>query len=526
MADQRVIDYIKTNLSNGFPLEQIKQALIDVGWKQEEINSAIDSVNQGPKDVGLINRDDKKNISGNKGKKIILISIAIVIIFCVILGFLLYPGEISFGNLQMKSMSLSLGTEPKIDGRYINLVSIGENDEITIEVDGVPETIEHSSKKVVNGVEIKNVEIEDNNTAKIKIKVIEPKEENKEQDNQDDEKISSGDNNIIDCGQSADLSTFPDMEIKTQGGGKIETNDFESDSALVCFGNNLFKCNKAKVILNDDENGMRKLEIKGKEGSDCLILQEFGNINSSPFEYLSHGKLECPIPIEDIPTIYFLMGEPEDENMIGLPAQSAVGVSIAMMFGHMFDTEGICNFESANEDDLDDDSILDCKNDMSCFHENLGQCKPVKYNVAFIQYTIKGWEGDKCKIHGLVNANIIGEEYKTAGTYYECLIPKEFLNEEYSEWLTEQWNSKTDACKGTFIDALNQQIIDKTIMFVYMGKTIKLLEIGSDQKVTVEVDGVSDVVGLAEEKVINGLRVKNLEILDSGNAVRLQFGLN
>ncbi len=30
MVDQRVIDYIKTNLLNGFPLEQIKQALINV----------------------------------------------------------------------------------------------------------------------------------------------------------------------------------------------------------------------------------------------------------------------------------------------------------------------------------------------------------------------------------------------------------------------------------------------------------------------------------------------------------------
>ena len=521
MADQRVIDYIKTNLSNGFPLEQIKQALIGVGWQQEEIDSAIDSVNQSN---NIIDENYKPISEKKNNKKIILISVTVVIIFCVILGFLLYPGEISFGkefslsDLQMKSMSLSPGGGPTIEGRYISLVSIGENDEITIEVDGVSETIEHSSKRVVNGVEIKNVEIENSGLAKIKIKVIEPESDNEE--------ISSGDNGIIDCGQSADLSTFPDMEIKTKGGGKVGTNDFESDSALVCFGNNLFKCNKAKVVLNDNENGMRKLEIKGKNGSNCLIIQEFGNINSSPFEHLSYGKLECPIPIEDMPTIYFLMSGPEDENMIGLPAQAAVGVSIAMMFGHMFDTEGICNFESANEDNLDNDSILDCKNDMSCFNENLGQCKPVKYNVAFMKYTIKGWEEDKCKIHCLVNANIIGEEYKTAGTYYECLIPKEFLNEKYSEWLTEQWNSKTDACKGTFIDALNQQIMDKSIMFVYMDKTIKLIEIGSDQKVTVEVNGVSGVVGLAEEKVINGLRVKNLEILDSGNAVRLQFGLN
>ena len=175
MVDQRVIDYINENLSRGISLQEIKQALINVGWQQEEINSSIDSINQG---TYAIDKDYKK---------IILISIAIVIIFCLI--FFLYSREISFekefslGDLQMESMSLSPGGGPTIEGRYISLVSIGENDEITIKVDDVSETIEHSSKKVINGVEIENVEIEDNGLAKIKIKVIEPKEENKEQDN-------------------------------------------------------------------------------------------------------------------------------------------------------------------------------------------------------------------------------------------------------------------------------------------------------------------------------------------------------
>lgn len=521
MADQRVMDYIKTNLSDGFSLEQIKHALIDVGWQQEEIDSAIDSVNQSN---NIVDKNYKPISEKNNNKKIVLISITVIIIFCVISGFLIYSGEINFGkgfslsDLQMKSMSLSLGAGPKVDGRWIRLVSIGENDEITIDIDGVLETIEHSSKRVVNGVEIKNIDIENNDTAKIKIKVIESKS--------DDEEISSEDNEIIDCGQSADLSKFPDMEIILKGGGNMETKYFESDSALKCFGNNLFKCTKAKVVLNDDENGIRNLEIKGKNGSNCLIVQEFDYINSSPFEHLSNGKLECPIHIDDIPTIYFIISEPEDENMIGLPAQAAVGVSIAMMLDHLFDTGGICKFESKNKSDVKTDLVVDCGSDKYCFYENLEQCKPAKYKVSFMECTIKGWQENKCKIHSLVNSNVMGEGYETKGTYYECLAPKKILNENYFTWEAEQLNSRSDSCKGTFIDALNQQIMDKTTMFVYMGKTIKLLGIGTDQKASVEVDGVFSVVGLSEEKVINGLRVKNLEVLNNRNTVRLQFSLN
>ncbi len=85
MVDQRVIDYIKTNLLNGFPLEQIKQALINVGWQQEEIDSAIDSVNQSN---SIINENYKPISEKKNNKKIILISITIVIIFCIILGLL------------------------------------------------------------------------------------------------------------------------------------------------------------------------------------------------------------------------------------------------------------------------------------------------------------------------------------------------------------------------------------------------------------------------------------------------------
>jgi len=262
MADQRVVDYIKTNLSDGFPLEQIKQALIDAGWQQEEIDNAIDSVNQGSKDVDFISGDYKKNISGKKGKKIILISIVIVIIFCVILGFLLYPKEISFGkkfslgDLQMESMSLSPGGGPTIEGRYISLVSIGGNDEITIEVDGISETIEHSSKKVINGVEIENVEIEDNGLAKIKVNVIEPKAEDEYNDKETSQEETNG-NNEIDCG-----------------------DDFD------CFIDASENCNPAKLKqtltlnpLGVEQTTSKTYKILGIESDKCIIYLRTDNID-------------------------------------------------------------------------------------------------------------------------------------------------------------------------------------------------------------------------------------------------------
>jgi len=101
MVDQRVIDYINKNLSRGISLQEIKQSLINVGWQQEEINNAINSINQGTKPTDFIAKGYKQNISNKKdNKKIILISMAVVIIFCLVLGFFLYPREVNLGDLQ------------------------------------------------------------------------------------------------------------------------------------------------------------------------------------------------------------------------------------------------------------------------------------------------------------------------------------------------------------------------------------------------------------------------------------------
>ena len=172
MVDQRVVDYIKTNLSKGFTLEQIKTVLINVGWQREEINNAINYISNTNHPI---NKNNKKTSSDKKSnKKLIFVSLFIIIVFCLILGFFLYSKIPGFGNSQTRTLFLHSNSGTKIDEKWIKLVSIGENDEITIEVDGISETIAYSSKKVVNEFEIENVEIDDNGRAKIKIKVINP----------------------------------------------------------------------------------------------------------------------------------------------------------------------------------------------------------------------------------------------------------------------------------------------------------------------------------------------------------------
>lgn len=41
MIEQRLVDYIKTNLSKGFSLEQVKKKLLASGWPEYDVNEAI-----------------------------------------------------------------------------------------------------------------------------------------------------------------------------------------------------------------------------------------------------------------------------------------------------------------------------------------------------------------------------------------------------------------------------------------------------------------------------------------------------
>lgn len=46
MADSSLVDYIKTHLSAGYPIEQIRQSLLESDWPEDEITAAINLVTQ------------------------------------------------------------------------------------------------------------------------------------------------------------------------------------------------------------------------------------------------------------------------------------------------------------------------------------------------------------------------------------------------------------------------------------------------------------------------------------------------
>ena len=41
MADQKIVEYVKTNLEKGLKVEEIKKALKESGWPDEEINKGV-----------------------------------------------------------------------------------------------------------------------------------------------------------------------------------------------------------------------------------------------------------------------------------------------------------------------------------------------------------------------------------------------------------------------------------------------------------------------------------------------------
>ena len=46
MADQRLVEYIKSELSRGVSAEQIRQILLEIGWQESDINEALGLINQ------------------------------------------------------------------------------------------------------------------------------------------------------------------------------------------------------------------------------------------------------------------------------------------------------------------------------------------------------------------------------------------------------------------------------------------------------------------------------------------------
>jgi len=168
--------------------------------------------------------------------------------------------------------------------------------------------------------------------------------------------------------------------------------------------------------------------------------------------------------------------------------------------------------------------LIDCGADPACWEENLKNCIPAKFETGIGDQirsliTIKGLEGNYCKIHYLATINPMPE---VQDTYYECLVPKDKLTpENYQEWM--QANLMT-SCTGTFIDVSIDLYGSPDCMKTKIrigtgfsnestgGKPVKVIEVGDNQEIIVDVDGISDILQLLETKTINGVKIENLGI--------------
>lgn len=105
--------------------------------------------------------------------------------------------------------------------------------------------------------------------------------------------------------------------------------DFETDSALVCFGENLLNnCTESQITLQTGEAGNIVFSIEGGDLSTCEVKAQYGSseqITALPQKAFADKNLICPInlneikeksPIADLSktpgqlafSIYFLMG--------------------------------------------------------------------------------------------------------------------------------------------------------------------------------------------------------------------------
>lgn len=65
MSDERLINYIKNNLSEGHSIDDIKSKLLDAGWKKDLVDQAVDEVNSQlpPKNNSFRSTPDMSSMS-------------------------------------------------------------------------------------------------------------------------------------------------------------------------------------------------------------------------------------------------------------------------------------------------------------------------------------------------------------------------------------------------------------------------------------------------------------------------------
>ena len=83
MPNQNLIDYIKESKEKGFPDKEIRKALLDAGWKKEDVKGGFKAVGAVKfKAVGEVKKIAKKS----KSKWLVLVIVVIVIIVVVVAG--------------------------------------------------------------------------------------------------------------------------------------------------------------------------------------------------------------------------------------------------------------------------------------------------------------------------------------------------------------------------------------------------------------------------------------------------------
>lgn len=90
--DQKLLDYIKENRQKSFSDEQIKKALLDVGWKEEDVDNGLRSIDKNPY---------------LKKKRILIIGIIFVVI--VILAIVVFVSRTNSTNLSIESKNKESG---------------------------------------------------------------------------------------------------------------------------------------------------------------------------------------------------------------------------------------------------------------------------------------------------------------------------------------------------------------------------------------------------------------------------------
>ena len=104
-------------------------------------------------------------------------------------------------------------------------------------------------------------------------------------------------NEVFNCGIAS--SNLEEVSIR-EGDQTTTTLDYSKDNARICIGEKMLKCEKSIIKL--DANSESYLEVLGKDGNNCNIKVNYGNVESEDLEMVRNKELTCPPEISSIPS--------------------------------------------------------------------------------------------------------------------------------------------------------------------------------------------------------------------------------